>query len=284
MHLVMACALRLPSMANPQKRLGSTRFHFLGLLSVVGSSMADDLTGLQGAAAAIAGAPDAAEGPQEKRRKLRHYDLLPSQLLNPMGMSGIESVELRRLFVTMSRGNKQCAAFSELCFPEPERRGVALSRLSQVMVASIERLRDCAPLRDIIKEDMYGLIMDEANRLYPYFKALHRGNNSSEESASLRSIAYSVVPAVSDDPDYAAQQVWQWLRLAQSPLRSALAILSSGGLFYVAQCHEKGARAAVDSVPIDCNAFRQAATTRAQVTIDASANELAGLSQPSIQE
>ena len=242
--------------------------------------------GSAGAAGALLSQTSSDGSPLEKRRKLRHYDLLPGQILNAMGTSGIESVDLGRLYQTMSRGNKVCAAYSELCFPEPERRGVGLSRLSEVMMGAIDRLRGCQPLRDILKEDALALIHAEAERLYPHFAALNRGNSTAaRDGGTIRSIAYSTGRQDRDsDPEAAAEAVHAWLSLPSSPLRSALALFSAGGLFYVAQCHEKGARAVVHKVPMDSAQFEAAAIARGRRAQDLSADELGGLTQPDLDQ
>ena len=41
----------------------------------------------------------------------------------------------------------------------------------------------------------------------------------------------------------AAEALYKWLKEDKSKLRSIIALLSAGGLFYVAQCHEKTHRA-----------------------------------------
>ena len=50
-----------------------------------------------------------------------------------------------------------------------------------------------------------------------------------------------------------------------SQLRGILALLSAGGLFYVAQCHERGARAAVVHAPIHVCEFKEAAVARPEI-------------------
>lgn len=50
-------------------------------------------------------------------------------------------------------------------------------------------------------------------------------------------------PKGQDDITEAAAKVYEWLHKKDSMLRSLITFLSSGGLFYVAQCHEKCARA-----------------------------------------
>ena len=124
------------------------------------------------------------------------------------------------------------------------------------------------------------IIAAEMQALYPHFVALNRGNNTDQTGASIRAIAYSQPgQAAPADPVAAARAVYNWLRLPQSPLRTAMALFSGAGVVYTAQCHEKGARSVVQSVPIDVRQFKQAAVARRGTAGDLSVNELSGLSQ-----
>ena len=79
--------------------------------------------------------------PSEKRRKLKSYDLMPGQILNPMGESGIGRIELKPLCEAMQKGNKAAAFFSELCDVEAARKGIAISRLSEVWISIGKKLK-----------------------------------------------------------------------------------------------------------------------------------------------
>ena len=139
-------------------------------------------------------------------------------------------------------------AFSELCYLEPEWKGVAVSRLAQVMVAAIQRIRTCRLLRSNIRREVLVSIDQEMAVLYPHFVTLNAGAG-----------AVRVGELPRDEPKRAARAVYDWLCLPRSPLRSALAIFSMGGLFYAAQCREKGARAAIIYAPIHVCDFKEAA-------------------------
>ena len=89
-----------------------------------------------------------------KRRKLRHYDLLPGQVLNPMGASGIDDADLDRLWRLMGTGNKACEFFSELCDEDTSRHRVAISRMCQVLCEAIETLETEAA-KKVIKDKLY---------------------------------------------------------------------------------------------------------------------------------
>ena len=187
-------------------------------------------------------------GSSEKRRKLRHYDLLPAQLLNSMGSSGVEHVALPQLWRSMCAGNKLCEAFSELCFDEPDRQGVGLSRFAEVMTTTIDRLLESPHYRVVLKPELWEAARAEARELLPAFKAICAGRGVADPTASsIRAVAYQ---RAADDPGDLTEHVdsiLQWLNKQASPLRSLICLLSGGGVFYVAQCHEKGVRAWINT-------------------------------------
>ena len=217
-------------------------------------------------------------GPDQKRRKLRHYDLLPAQLINSMGASGIETIDLARLWKSMSSGNKVAEAFSELCFPEPERRGVGLSRLAEVMIATIERLTGQEHYRLCLKTELWEAVERECTQLLPAFKALYAGRGVADgDSASIRAVAYHRPASDPGDLTVHVEKVYEWLSQNSSPLRSVIALLSAGGLFYVAQCHEKGARAWLSSGG-GLSAMKTAAAARRPTSRASASSDLGGLS------
>ena len=183
--------------------------------------------------------------PLKKRVCLRHYDLVPAQMLNPMGASGIEAAPMKTLWETMQKGNKVTSYFSEYCSEDSDRQAIALSRFCEVMIAAIRRLLD--PLSNkVIKETVYTEACKEAQDLMPYLQALNRGRSGGSAPSSIRGLAYASSPAVAADPTAvrtAAEFVYDWLKKEKSMLRSIVAFLSGSGLFFVAQCHEKSSRA-----------------------------------------
>ena len=79
-------------------------------------------------------------GSKKKRQKLKSYDLVPAQMLNSMGVSGVETVTLEKLATAMSKGNKMAIYFTEFCDDLGSRKGIAVSRLAEVQLAAGERL------------------------------------------------------------------------------------------------------------------------------------------------
>ena len=109
---------------------------------------------------------------KNKRRKLRHYDLLPGQVLNPMGVSGIDDADLDRLWRLMGTGNKACEFFSELCDEDATRHRVAISRMCQVLCEAIEVL-ETADAKKVVKDKLYAAAKQEWETLKPHLLTLN---------------------------------------------------------------------------------------------------------------
>ena len=54
---------------------------------------------------------DYEDQPQAKRKCLRHYDLVPMQLINPMGESGVGVLSLEKLWELLRAGNTGVECF-----------------------------------------------------------------------------------------------------------------------------------------------------------------------------
>ena len=187
-------------------------------------------------------APSQPLGPAAKRTKLKGYDLAPAQALNSMGVSRIESIGLLELEHMLSSGNKVAKYFSEYADDDLERKGVAISRMSQVMCLAMERLEgdvaskvlDKVVLRDAMKE---------VSEMKPYFMILNGGMNQGNGSKSLKYATIQCISKSEKDIKFAAAKVFEWLNKPTSTLRSLLSFLSGGGCWYVCAVHEKSSRA-----------------------------------------
>jgi hypothetical protein len=119
--------------------------------------------------------------PAKKRICLKHYDLVPAQLLNPMGMSGIERFPLQQLWEHCQKGNKAAAYFTELCSDDDARRSVGLSRACEVLEVAITRLRECPQTKTVLKEGVLEKALAEADTLLPHLQVLNKGNGGDLE-------------------------------------------------------------------------------------------------------
>ena len=180
--------------------------------------------------------------PAAKRTKLKAYDLAPAQALNSMGVSRIESIGLLELEHMLSAGNKVAKYFSEYADDDPERKGVAISRMSQVMCLAMERLEGDVASK-VLDKSVLRDAMKEVSEMKPYFTTLNGGMNSGNGSKSLKYATISALPKSEKDITFAAQKVFEWLNKPTSVLRSLLSFLSGGGCWYVCAVHEKSSRA-----------------------------------------
>ena len=191
-----------------------------------------------------------AEPPAKKVKNvhLRHWELPPGQLLNPMGMSGVGKISLEALWQLLSKGSDHSKYFCNLCSDDPVRRRVGLSQLSGVFEVVCIHLAKDRVLDAIVKPDVMKQAREEAEELLPHFRKLNQGKSQRNGVTRLRSAAYydhDVSRPAREDLDAAATAIHAWLSKPQSKLRAMIAALSSGGLLFVGQCHEKAARAFV---------------------------------------
>ena len=196
---------------------------------------------------ALTGTLATGDEPSKKRVKLKDYDLMPAQMLNCMGASGVETVSLEILTKAMAKGNKAAVYFTEFCDEMDARKGIAVSRLAEVQLAAGVRLKQ--PLyRNQLLPELYEAAMDEFATLEPSFKTL-MGKSIRLQSAgeSAGSVAYGSNTAgrVPSEVNAAAKRVYEWTLAPTSKWRSLLTLLGAGGLFYSTAVHEKVNRAYV---------------------------------------
>ena len=187
-------------------------------------------------------APSDAKEPAAKRVCLKAYDLAPAQALNCMGVSRIESISLAELVKMLSAGNKAAKYFTDFADDDLERKGVAISRMAQVMTIALERIEGDVAAKVLDKAVLHDALK-EVQELKPYLVILNGGMNQGSGSKSLKYANAQAAPKNATDVKAAAEKVYQWLNKPTSTLRSLLSFLSGGGCWYVAACHEKTARA-----------------------------------------
>jgi hypothetical protein len=182
------------------------------------------------------------EEPKAKRVRLKTYDLVPAQALNSMGVSRVESISLDNLYDMVRAGNKAVAYFSELADKDPARIGVGISRMAQVMIAFIDRLKSDVA-KKVLNEKLLKECMEEADTLREHLMKLDGGMRHEGGSKSLKYGLDKTKVVSAAEVSAAAEKVHDWLFTKESKLRAVLSFMSGGGIFYVAACHEKTARA-----------------------------------------
>ena len=93
------------------------------------------------------------EIPTARRQKLKPYDLVPAQMLNCMGGSGVETIDLAKLALLQATGNKEAEYYTELCGELASRKGITLSRMKGAMAAQYYT-EICNELASRIKREM----------------------------------------------------------------------------------------------------------------------------------
>ena len=187
--------------------------------------------------------------PKAKRVCLRHYDLPPAQLLNPMGESGLGNIALEKYWELLCKGNEKATHFSNLCFEEPKRVMVGLSQAAEVLSKACNRFLHCDFLPKLLQEEVLKAIRVEATSLLPSLLIINQGDSAKEIKAdSLRQAAYAggATAVTTEDATKrinAIYALYAWLQNPKSHLRGAMAMLSAGGVFFVAQAHERSIRA-----------------------------------------
>ena len=168
-----------------------------------------------------------------RRWRLRHYDLVASKALNPMGSSGLEDANDASLWKMMVAGDKQALYFSEICDSDPQRRAVGISRFAEVYSLALRRVIEGNHSAALFKESVIEQVKEEADQLLATLD-------------KLKSVAHAKTPPTRtytrSEVEDAAKKLHAWLR-SDSRLRSFIAYMSGGGVFWAAYAHERGIRA-----------------------------------------
>ena len=199
----------------------------------------------------------------EKRRLLRRYDHLAVQALNPFGVSEIDRATLSQLWEIICNGNKATSYFAEWPDKDIYRKGIAISRLAQVLVNAIEVLEDEKFARLLDKNTMK-MACEEGKKLLPALRTLNGGKASQTvRKVTLGTLGVKAEPGRPEqEVEQAAKVLYEWISKQQSTLRALLSFLSQGGVFYAAACADKAARAYAKCSSEDETVFIQAAKAR----------------------
>ena len=184
---------------------------------------------------------DGADGSkQAKRSCLRHYDLMTSQVINPMGRSGFSDSSSKTIWDLCCKGNYGCLYHSELCDKDPLRRNRGLSRAAEVLYKAMERLLTSEKVVLVLKPAIFIEVKKEADVLTPHLHVLwNKDVVSGSAQKSAKSIAYYANKPVSvADPEAieaSAKVLHAWLSKPETILREVLFAMSDGGIFFTAE-------------------------------------------------
>ena len=128
---------------------------------------------------------------------------------------------------------------------------MAVSRLCEVL--SLLRIELEQPTyKKHIAASLYGPAMKELEDLKNHLPALTCKDaitpEGEDDTMTVGKLNYRMNATIAEARDEktvkpAAEALYAWLSKGKSSLRELIALLSGGGLFYVAQCHEKTHRA-----------------------------------------
>ena len=199
-----------------------------------------------------------------KRFKLKRYDHLAAQALKPHGVSNIEMADLKSLWTIIANGNKSVLYFAEWPDTDPWRKGIAISRLAEVMLAVITTLKDPKFAKHLRVSFLLTSAMTEAIKLSPALLVLNAGKGSKTAAkVTITTLGNAKsTPKNKDDVIKAANELYAWLSQKKSTLRALLSFMSQGGVFYAATVAEKAARAYILHGDEDQEAFVNAAVAR----------------------
>ena len=225
---------------------------------------------------------DGAEPPAKKAKNvnLKHWELPPQQLLNPMGMSAVGKLELPNMWELLRKGGDHSMYYCNLCSEDPRRRKVGLSQFSEVLEQLCNHLLNDKVLEAVVKPELLKQARAEAQPLLLHFRKLNQGKSIRGGAARLKNAAYynhDVSRPATEELDEAANVIHSWLSKPESKLRALIAALSAGGLFFVGQCHEKSARAFVHHGGGSSDAMRVAAKAFSNEGVVTGRDDAAGL-------
>ena len=214
--------------------------------------------------------------PKERRQKLKAYDSVAHQQLNPFGFGLGKVMSVEDCWKAAAEGNHRCMFHTNLAAGintgGPFRVGIGLSQISESLLAAIEHLKNDNAIKQVIVEKHLKAALDEAKDLEQDLQIWNAGKGSQKTDATAlgfnRFRAAAAAQSGSgrnfsdDDVRKAARKFHEWLSKEKTPLRALLAIMGAHGVFYAAQVNEKVARGWVHHKPASVEAAQEAAIAR----------------------
>ena len=192
-------------------------------------------------------APDSGE----QRPWLRVFETLPPQLLNAYGEAKFGKLSDAAVWVQLCKPLKSGAMYcTEFASKDVERRGIAINRWLQVLIAYCEyqKKENVKKQNEFIMEAVFKEFYDEVDRILPRLTYCLAPKKVSEKSgaASLRSNATESSRA-SDKTEAElnrhAKVLWEWLDVKViSRIRMMMAWQAASGVSFVAHVHHRAAQ------------------------------------------
>ena len=196
-----------------------------------------------------------ASGGGNKRIKLYPFDSTASQIFNPYGKAGLNTVNLQQLWGVIKAGTRKAKFTSELAATEADggdfRIGIGISRIAEAIIVAIQHLDDPI-MAKILNNDLLKKAQVEGHALLPHLRLLDAGKEMGDDGTlnvsalkKQRTASGSAAKAARqrEDVEQAAKSLHAWLNKPESALRAMLHLLAGDGCFFAAAVAEKSARA-----------------------------------------
>ena len=222
-----------------------------------GSDAACDFGGESGASSV-----SVCEHPAKKARNtdLKICDLAPARVLNPLGKSGVGGVSAADFWFLLGEGNSHTAYFSNLHSSDVCRRRIGLRQVAGALDEVCDAVLTDIALAYVVKESLLKELKIEAAGLKTHVEKLKQRAAEPNLDSTVRRVGCYRVVHGDEELEAAAEELRKWLLMDYSPLRAFVSCVSCGGLFFVAQCHQKCARGFAVAGGGSVAAFKAAST------------------------
>ena len=132
-------------------------------------------------------------GNAERATKLRRYDHVSAQAVNPHGSAPIVNASMAQVWTSIKTGNKKVMFFSEFVSMDKHRRGIAISRMAECLLACFDVIEKPVTAQ-LLQEGPLNRAKEEVAHLKPHLQVLYGGKTKSA-STSLSSIGSDGVVA-----------------------------------------------------------------------------------------
>ena len=151
---------------------------------------------------------------------------------------------LRDLYTMVAAGDAYVTYYSEVCDADPERRGIALSKCAEAMLASIAQFEQPAVSR-VLAPEVWAALRSEINSAKPHLEVLHFGRVSAKRTGSLRYQPERREREVTQEQiDESGRWFHTFLTEDGNALRSMMALFAGCGTHYSASVQERVLRSA----------------------------------------
>ena len=115
-----------------------------------------------------------AEDDGDRRTKLRRYDRVAAQALNPNGMSLLHTAPLKKVWAWFSKGHKWVSYFTNLAGPTDYRVDIGLSQTAETLLVAFGALND-SKLDKLLVPAILSKAREEAATLTLHLQVMNAG-------------------------------------------------------------------------------------------------------------